>query len=99
MLCSVAVNVIADYRISSITLNFRLLNILFKYKAFRTADIKAIVSASVVDRATVDCLLLFQLIGEPLISVMFPVVDLHSSVSLAKSESERDSMVKDLHFL
>ena len=83
----------------SFTFNFRSLNILFKYKAFLTADVKAIVSASVVDRAIVDCLLLFQLIGEPLISVMFPVVYLHCSVSLAKSESEKVSMVKDLHFL
>ena len=98
---------IADYRIcsivvskyfkGSITFIFRSLNVLFKYKAFRTTDVKAIISSSVVERAIVDCLLLFQLIGKPLISVMFPAVDFHCSVSLAKSE--KDSMVKDIHFL
>ena len=33
----------------SFTFNFRSLNILFEYKTFRTADVKAIISASVVD--------------------------------------------------
>ena len=52
------------------------------------ANVKAIYSASVEDRATVDCLLEHQLTEPPLSMKMNLNVDFRLSLSLAQSESE-----------
>lgn len=58
------------------------------------ANVKARYSASVDERATVDCLLQHQLTGPPLRIKMKPEVDFRLSLSPAQSESEYPSTSK-----